>query len=139
MLRFLAVKVKDLQIDDEYATVGLKQTIQEAAMIIREKNIPYLIALEKGKAKGLLSDRDILEKVVAEGKGVQETKVEHVMNQILEVTMEHTADYCLEKLAEHRLPALAVVDEKKELIGVATLTDCLGVGTIFDLSDEHLV
>lgn len=135
----MVIKVQNLQIDDEYATIRLGQTIQEAAIIIREKNVSYLIVLEKNKAKGLFSDRDILEKVVAEGKDTQKTKVENVMSQIVEVTREDTADYCLEKLAEHRLPDLAVIGDNNELIGVVTLTDCLGAGTIFDLSEEYLV
>ena len=138
MIDAVVVKVQDLQIDDEYGTITPQQTIQEAAIIIREKKVSYLIALEGKNAKGLLSDRDILEKVVAEGKPVTETTVKDVMSPIIEVTKEDTADYCLEKLAEHRLPALAVVNEAKELIGVVTLTDCLGAGTIFDLSEDHL-
>lgn len=135
----MVVKVKDLQIYDEYATITPTEPIQEAAKVIREKKIAYLIALEGTKAVGLLSDRDILEKVVAEGKNVQKTLVKEVMSPIVEVTNDDTASFCLQKLAEHQLPALVVVNEHNELIGVVTITDCLGAGTIFDLSEEHLV
>ena len=135
----MVVKVKDLKIDDEYATIEPKASIQQAAGIIKDRNIAYLIATTDNKALGLLSDRDIIEKVVAEGKNVQQTTVEEVMSKVVQVTEEESVDYCLEKLAEHKLPALPVVDEKKELIGVVTLTDCLGTGTLFDLSENNLV
>ena len=135
----MVVKVKDLKIDDEYATVEPKATIQQAAGIIKEKNIAYLIAITERKALGLLSDRDIIEKVVAEGKNVQQTTVEEVMSKVIQVTEEESVDYCLEKLAEHKLPALPVIDTKQELIGVVTLTDCLGTGTVFDLSENNLM
>ena len=88
---------------------------------------------------GLVSDRDILEKVVAEGKNVQQTLVKDVMSKIIQVTLEDTVDYCLEKLAENKIPALPVVDNNQDVIGVVSLADCLGTGTIFDLSEENLM
>lgn len=135
----VVTKVKDLKIDDEYATIEPEATIQKAATIIKEKNISYLIATTNKKALGLVSDRDILEKVVAEGKNVQQTLVKDVMSKIIQVTLEDTVDYCLEKLAENKIPALPVVDNNQDVIGVVSLADCLGTGTIFDLSEENLM
>ena len=134
----MVVKVKDLKIDDEYATIEPEATIQQAAMVIREKKISYLIAIQNNKALGLLSDRDVIEKVVAEGKNVQQTAVKEIMSSVVTVTKEETVDYCLEKLSENNIPALPVVDDKQELIGVVSISDCLGTGTIFDLSEENL-
>ena len=134
----MVVKVKDLKIDDEYATVEPEATIQQAAMVIREKKISYLIAIQNNKALGLLSDRDVIEKVVAEGKNVQQTAVKEIMSSVVTVSKEETVDYCLEKLSENNIPALPVVDDKQELIGVVSISDCLGTGTIFDLSEENL-
>jgi CBS domain-containing protein len=133
------LKVENLQIDDEYATIAPKATIQEAGIIIQDKNISYLIAIEGKQAIGLLSDRDIIEKVVAKGKNVQETLVHEIMKPIISVKIDDTVEFCLDQLAKYELPALAVVNEQKELIGVVTLTDCLGTGTIFDLSEENLL
>ena len=62
-----------------------------------------------------------------------------VMSKIIQVTIDDTVDYCLEKLAENKIPALPVVDSKEEVIGVVSLADCLGTGTIFDLSEENLM
>ena len=70
----MVTKVKDLKIDDEYATIEPDATIQKAAKVIKEKNISYLIATTNKKALGLVSDRDILEKVVAEGKMFRKRK-----------------------------------------------------------------
>lgn len=133
----LVTKVKDLKIDDEYGTIEPEETIQKAATIITEKNISYLIAITDKKALGFLSDRDIIEKVVAEGRNVSQTLVRDVMSKITPVTIEDTVDYCLEKLAENKIPALPVVDSNQDVIGVVSLADCLGTGTIFDLSEEN--
>lgn len=102
-------------------------------------NISYLIALEGKKALGLLSDSDIVAKVVAEGKDSQQILLKDIMTVTTQVTRNETVDYCLEKLIENKIPVLPVVDDKKEFIRVVTLTDCLGTGLLFDLSEENLI
>ena len=54
-------------------------TIKEAAAKMNEFEIGCLIAVGKGKVWGILTERDLLKRVVAEGKDASRTKVKDIM------------------------------------------------------------
>jgi CBS-domain-containing membrane protein len=111
------VMVKDVMTVDENATV------KEAAGVMDKLEIGCLIAVKKGKATGILTERDLLKRIVAASRDATKTKVKNIMSSPL-VVVESSTD--LEKavklMFQMKIKKLPVVDNKR-LIGLITLTD----------------
>ena len=116
------LKVRDVMVR-EVITVDENSTVKEAVDIMNEFQIGSLIVLEKGKAIGIVTERDFLRRVIGEGKDAKNTKVGEIMTTPL-VVVEPSADLeeAVKLMFQRKIKKLAVVDAKK-LVGIVTLTD----------------
>jgi CBS domain-containing protein len=62
-------------------TASAETTIEKAARLMRARNVGALVVAKNGKAKGLLTDRDIAVDVVAKGKDPATVRVGQVMRK----------------------------------------------------------
>jgi CBS domain-containing protein len=85
--------------------------------------IGCLIAIRKGKAMGILTERDILKRIVAGARDAAKTKVKDVMTSPL-VVVEPSMDLgeAVKLMFQMKIKKLPVVDGKR-LIGLVSLTD----------------
>ncbi|MCJ7719506.1 CBS domain-containing protein, partial [Candidatus Bathyarchaeota archaeon] len=74
----LPLKVRDVMVR-EVITVEEDSTVKEAVDIMNEFQIGSLIVLERGKATGIVTERDFLRRVIAGAKDVVNTKVKEIM------------------------------------------------------------
>ncbi|MDH5447790.1 MAG: CBS domain-containing protein [Candidatus Bathyarchaeota archaeon] len=118
----MSLKVEDVMVK-EVITVDEKSTVKEAADIMNRFEIGCLIVTKNSKAVGILTERDLLKRVVSQAKNPKRTKVETVMSQpliVVEPNME------LEEVAKlmfkMKIKKLPVV-ESGRLMGLVTLTD----------------
>jgi CBS domain-containing protein len=118
----LPLKVRDVMVR-EVITVDENSTVKEAVDIMNEFQIGSLIVLERGKARGIVTERDFLKRVIAEGKDVMTTKVKDIMTIPL-VVVEPSTDLeeAVKLMFQSKIKKLAVVDASK-LVGIVTLTD----------------
>jgi CBS domain-containing protein len=118
----LPLKVRDVMVR-EVITVDENSSVQEAVEIMNKFQIGSLIVLEKGKAKGIVTERDFLKRVIAEAKDVMNTKVKEIMTTPL-VVVEPSTDLeeAVKLMFRNKIKKLAVVDANK-LVGIVTLTD----------------
>ena len=118
----LPLKVRDVMVR-EVITVDENSTVKEAVDIMNEFQIGSLIVLERGKAMGIVTERDFLKRVIAEGKDVMTTKVKEIMTTPL-VVVEPSTDLeeAVKLMFQSKIKKLAVVDANK-LVGIVTLTD----------------
>ena len=118
----LPMKVRDVMVK-EVITVDENSSVKEAVDIMNEFQIGSLIVVEKGKAKGIVTERDFLRRVIAEAKDVVNTKVKEIMTTPL-VVVEPSTDLeeAVKLMFQKKIKKLAVVDANK-LVGIVTLTD----------------
>jgi CBS domain-containing protein len=116
------LKVEDVMVK-EVMTIDENSTVKEAAEVMNKFEIGCLIAVRKGKAMGILTERDLLKRVVAESKDAMKTKVRDVMSSPL-VVVEPSMDLeeAVKLMFQMKIKKLPVVDEKR-LVGLVTLTD----------------
>ena len=118
----LPLKVRDVMVR-EVITVDENSTVKEAVDIMNEFQVGSLIALEKGKALGIVTERDFLKRVIAGGKDVVNTKVKEIMTTPLVVVESGTdLEEAVKLMFQKKIKKLAVVDANK-LVGIVTLTD----------------
>ncbi len=116
-----------LTVDDvmvkEVITIDENSTVKEAADVMNKFEIGCLIAVKKGKAMGIITERDLLKRVVAEAKDANKTKVKDVMSSPL-VVVEPSMDLgeAVRLMFQMKIKKLPVVDGKR-LVGLVSLTD----------------
>jgi CBS domain-containing protein len=104
---------------------GPEMSVQEAARTMRSGKVGSLIVLEKGHTIGIITERDILTKVVAEGKSPSELKVAEVMSSpVITARPEDKVSDAAKRMSQMRVRRLPVVDGG-ELVGMLTENDIL--------------
>jgi len=118
----VTLKVEDVMVK-EVITIDENSTVKEAADIMNKFEIGCVIAIRKGKAMGILTERDLLKRVVAEGKNATITKVRDIMTSPL-VVAEPSMDLgeAVKLMFQMKIKKLPVVDVKR-LVGLISLTD----------------
>lgn len=118
----MSLKVGDVMVK-EVVTIDENFSVREAADIMNKFEIGCLIGVRRGKAMGILTERDVLKRVVAEGKDASKIRVKDVMTSPL-VVAEPSMDLAeaVKLMFQMKIKKLPVVDEKR-LVGLVSLTD----------------
>jgi len=118
----VTLKVEDLM-TREIITVDENATVKEAAEIMDKNEISCLIALKEGRAIGIITERDLLKRIIVEAKNPEKTTVGKVMSSPLEVVAVGTdLEKALRLMFLKKIKKLPVVD-KDSLLGLVSLTD----------------
>jgi signal-transduction protein with cAMP-binding, CBS, and nucleotidyltransferase domain len=114
--------VKDVMIT-QVMTVDVGVTVREAAKKMSESGIGSLITVENGRTVGILTEGDMLKRVIAEGKDPVKTTVKEIMSSPLVVAGPNMdLGVAVELMFQKKIKQLPVVQDNK-LIGLITLTD----------------
>jgi CBS domain-containing protein len=117
--------LRDLVKDRKVYSIDASSTVLEAARFMMEHNIGALPVLRDGELAGIISERDIMNRVVAVGRTPGTTAVSEVMTaKPRAVPADETIDECLFIMREFGFRHLPIVDGK-ELKGVVSLRDIL--------------
>ena len=116
------LRVEDVMVKD-VIKINEDVTIKEAAGLMNKYEIGCLIAVKKGKVSGILTERDLLKRVVAESKDASKLRVRDVMTSPL-IVAETKMDLgeAVRLMFERKIKKLPVVDDKR-LVGLVSLTD----------------
>ncbi|MHA1595493.1 MAG: CBS domain-containing protein [Candidatus Baldrarchaeia archaeon] len=118
----MSVKVGDVMVRD-VVTVTPDESVKNAVRLMNEKEIGCVVVVKNDEPVGILTERDILRKVIIEGKNPDTTKVEEVMSTpIVTGTPTMTLEEAAKKLVLNRIKKLPIV-ERKKLVGIVTLFD----------------
>jgi len=103
--------------------VSPSDPIREAALIMREIDAGSVPVGEDDRLVGMITDRDITVRAVAEGQG-PDTPVREVMTaEILYCFEDDELDDVCEKMADQQIRRLPVLNESKRLVGIVSLGD----------------
>ena len=118
----VSLRVEDVMVK-EVITIDEDFTVKEAAEVMNKFEIGCLIGVRKGKAMGILTERDVLKRVVAQGRDASKTKVKDAMTSPL-VIVEPGMDLAeaVKLMFQMKIKKLPVVDGKR-LVGLVSLTD----------------
>ena len=104
-------------------TIEGNQTAQEAAEIIAEKDISFLVVMKDGMPEGVLSESDFVRKVAAQNKKSSEVLVSEIMSyKFRSVDPTTTIEDAVQKMLNNNIRRLLILEDEK-LVGVITQTD----------------
>ncbi|MCH5583596.1 CBS domain-containing protein [Shimazuella sp. AN120528] len=114
-------KLRDIMSTD-IAHLSPDDNLFEAATMMRDENVGMIPVCENGQLKGIITDRDIVTRGIAEKKPNSSTLHDIMSSQLVYGTPEMSVDEAAQKMAEAQIRRLPIVDQN-QLIGVVSLGD----------------
>lgn len=108
-------------------TVSPNMNLVEASRLMNKYRIGGLPVLDKGKLIGIITERDIMKKVIAKDKKPKKVLVKKIMSpkrKLITGEKFEDIDSITKKMARHDLTRIPVINEGK-LIGIVTNKDIL--------------
>lgn len=110
----------------EIVFVRPQTTVKEAARLMEERNIGCVVITEDHKPAGILTDRDIVLRVVNKGLNPDTTPVCDVMTKEVIFLREHMGLLeALEEMKANGVRRLPVIDDNGDVNGIITLDDII--------------
>ena len=104
-------------------TVASSTTVQEAAKAMKSENVGSLPIVDGDRLVGVVTDRDIAIRVVAEGRGPETTVGEIASKDVVTVDPQQSIEEAARQMAEHQVRRLPVVEEDGKLVGILAQAD----------------
>ena len=104
-------------------TIEQDKSSLDAATILKEKEISFLVIMENEKPVGIVTERDIVKKIAAENKVASETPLKEIMSKKFRwVTPDTLIEDAVQKMINNNIRRLIVL-ENDNLAGVITQTN----------------
>lgn len=97
-------------------------TIRDAAIIMRDEDTGAVPVVEGGRVIGMVTDRDIVVRCIAEGGGGDRKLREICSGDVVCATPDMSAAEAADLMGEHQIRRLPVVEDDK-LVGIVSLGD----------------
>ena len=116
------MKIRDVMTCDAKLT-SPDDTLRHAAGMMKECDCGVLPVAEGDRLVGMITDRDIAVRCIAEGKG-PDTKVREAMTQeVMYCFEDEDLHHICQNMADIQVRRLPVVDRDKRLVGIVSLSD----------------
>ena len=115
-------KVRDIMQKNVITIESIKKA-HDAAIILKEKEISFVVVVKEGKPIGIVSERDIVRKIVADSNDAHATQLEAIMSKNFKwVEPNASIESAVQKMLNNNIRRLVVL-ENENLAGVITQTD----------------
>jgi CBS domain-containing protein len=104
--------------------IGPGNTLVEAAGLMRELDVGALPVLENGELAGMLTDRDLVVRAIADGRDPNETPVRDAMSPgAMFVLADQEVEEAVRVMQQRQVRRLPVLDRARRLVGIVSLGD----------------
>lgn len=114
----------------EVRTLKSNDSIMTAAEIMDKLNVGSIPVVDNDKITGIITDRDIVIRCVAKGKGVSEKISSAMSANVTFATPDMDIHEVADIMAEQQVRRLPVVDAKDKIVGIVAIGD-LAVESVF--------
>ncbi len=101
--------------------------VGKVAEMMKKTNIGSIPVVENEQSRklvGIVTDRDLAIKIVAEGRDAKSTKVEAVMtHKVVTCHPDDELQKALEAMSEHQLRRIPIVDNNNKILGIIAQAD----------------
>jgi CBS domain-containing protein len=104
--------------------VNERDSLRDVARIMKERDTGVVPVVEGRKIVGLITDRDIVVRGLAEGKNLENASISELMTkQVRTVRDDASVNEALELMNSAEVRRVAVVNASDELVGIVSLGD----------------
>src|SRR5215510_5818334 len=104
-----------------------EDTVAKVAQLMKREDIGPVLIVDNKQSKtlvGIVTDRDLALKVVAEGRDPKTTRVEEVMSRkLVTCYADDNIENALKAMAQYQLRRIPVVDDNMRLLGIISQAD----------------
>jgi CBS domain-containing protein len=119
----MAKKVRDLMSKDPIK-VPTTAPIAEAARRMRAANVGAIVVEENGRPVGIVTDRDIAVRAVADGRDLAKTPVSEIASKVLiTCSPDDELDQAIQVMRDRAIRRVVVMDTKNQAVGICSLGD----------------
>lgn len=119
-------KCSDIMTRDVVASTS-ETTIMEVAQLMKEEDIGPVLIVDNEQSNtlvGIVTDRDIVLKVIAEGRDAKTTRVGDVMSKkLVTCRADDNVDVAMQSMAQFQLRRIPVVEDNMRLVGIISQAD----------------
>lgn len=130
----MSLEVKDVMVKN-VITVEAEATVKEVAKLMNKHEIGCLVVMKKGEPVGIITERDMLKRVLLKSKDPRKTKVGKMMSKPLVIGEPQTnIRDAVRLMVEGKIKRLPIVEDG-HLLGLVTFTDIVRSSAYF----EHII
>jgi CBS domain-containing protein len=119
----MAKKVRELM-SEQPIKLSSSSPIVEAARRMRAANVGAIIVEDNGRPCGIVTDRDIAVRAIADGRDPQSTSLAEISSKDLTaVSPEDDLDRAIQLMREKAIRRVLVVDGRNQAVGILSLGD----------------
>jgi len=117
------MKIKDIM-TKEIACVDASSTAADAAKKMKDQNVGTILIVDRDQLKGLVTDRAITTRAVAEDKDPRSVPVMDIMTkEIVGCSEEDDVFDALKIMGDNKIRRMPVVNDQDQLVGVVSMAD----------------
>lgn len=117
--------VKEILANREIFTVNKGMSIKDVVLYMADKGVGLVPVMDEGKLVGVFSERDLVKRVIAKGKSLENTKVDDVMStKLIIADINEANESVLAKMKEANTRHILIIENEK-LVGVLAMRDLL--------------
>jgi CBS domain-containing protein len=117
----MADTVRDVMTSDP-KTVDASATVKDAAEIMADENIGNVLVVENGEVHGIVTDRDIVVRVIGKGNGPDASVREAATSGVEWLSPDDSVEDAIKKMEHADVRRLPVVEDGKP-VGIVSLGD----------------
>ena len=104
-------------------TAAREMTLREVARLMRDGDVGSLPVTEDKRLVGIITDRDIVVRAVAEGKGAETTVGDVMTTEVYSAKADDFAFEAIRLMGDRQVRRVPVTNEAGELVGIISMAD----------------
>ena len=105
-------------------TVSPATNVSEVAQLMKEKGISSIVLITNGKPVGIVTERDLVHRVVASDKDPKKLTAADVFSKpVVAVSIHSPVEDAVATMKEHNISRLVVLNDKDQVAGILTTDD----------------
>jgi CBS domain-containing protein len=117
------MKVSDIMVKDP-VVVSADTSCGRIAMLMKDRKIGSVVIVEKGKPVGIVTERDLVHRVMAEGKAPDKCYADQVATKpVIAVSIHADVEMVVDIMNDYGIRRVVVVDKDDQVIGIVTTDD----------------
>jgi CBS domain-containing protein len=117
----MADSIRDVMTSDP-TTVEASASIQDVAQLMDKEDIGNVLVVENGELQGIVTDRDIVVRVIAKGNGPDASVREACTTDLEALSPDDSVEDAIQKMEQGNVRRLPVVEDGKP-VGIISLGD----------------
>jgi len=118
----MSLKVEDVMVED-VISVSEKATVKEAAELMNQHEIGCLVVVKDNKPVGIVTETDMVKRVILKPIDPEKTKVKKIMSRpLVVISPQMNLEEASKIMRKRKIKKLPVI-KKERLVGLITMTD----------------